>query len=93
MSTWPAGGLALLHAFKYYQCAPMLGAAPCRVSAGRGQELSPRGISWGCHTLGHTQPDDKLTAAASTMTHWPTDGAGTTLDKTFITDKALQGVY
>ena len=35
----------------YYGCAKMLGAAPCRLLAGRGERLSFPGIPGACRTL------------------------------------------
>ena len=57
----PAGGLPPLHALKYYRCAKMPGAAPCRLSAGRDEGFSPRGIPGGCRTLpGGARPGPNL---------------------------------
>ena len=35
MGTWPTEGMPPLHAFKYYRCAKIQGAAPCRILADR----------------------------------------------------------
>ena len=50
VGTWPAGGLAPLHAFKRYRCARMPGAPPCHTKVW-GRRAQPLGDLRGCQSL------------------------------------------